>query len=130
MRVLMAAVVGSIALLAAPLRRARRRAVACLEGWLDHQRSGRAATGCPTARRARSFLQRTPATPYVPGSTKDPYGFADYSLGRTLGFGRDYGLGNMQATLGVRMAEPLATNGFTPALRSAPLSRRRPARRL
>jgi hypothetical protein len=60
-------------------------------------------------------LQSTPSTPYVPGSVKNPYGFADYSIGRTLGVGLELGLGNIQATLGVRMAEPLASNGFTPA---------------
>ena len=33
----------------------------------------------------------------------------------TLRLGRDYGLGDMQATLGARMAEPLARNELTPA---------------
>jgi hypothetical protein len=62
-----------------------------------------------------SFFQGGPATSYTPGLAKDPYGFADYSIGHTLSFGRDYGLGNMQATFGVRLSEPLASNGFTPA---------------
>jgi hypothetical protein len=62
-----------------------------------------------------SFFQGPAATAYTPGLAKDPYGFADYSIGHTLSFGRDYGLGNMQATFGVRLSEPLANNGFTPA---------------
>jgi hypothetical protein len=61
-------------------------------------------------------LQSPPAAPYVSGSARDPFGYADYSIGRTLGLARDYGLGNIQATLGVRAAEPLASTGFTPAL--------------
>ena len=52
---------------------------------------------------------------HASGSRQDPYGFADYSLGHTLSFSHDYGLGNMQATLGVRLSEPLASSGFTPA---------------
>jgi hypothetical protein len=60
-------------------------------------------------------FQGSPSTPYTPGLAKDPYSYADYSIGHSLRFGNDYGLGNMQATLGVRMAEPLASNGFTPA---------------
>ena len=115
MRVLMAAVVGFVALLAAPLRR-RAPASRRLSGRMAGPSTFRArATGSPTARRARSICRARLSTPYVPGSAKDPYGFADYSIGRTLGFGHDYGLGNIQATLGVRMAEPLASNGFTPA---------------
>src|SRR5471030_649458 len=42
------------------------------------------------------YLQSTPSTPYVPGSVKNPYGFADYSIGRTLSLGQELGLGNMQ----------------------------------
>jgi hypothetical protein len=61
------------------------------------------------------YLQSAPSTPYVPGSVRNPYGFADYSIGRTLGVGQELGLGNIQATLGVRMAEPVASNGFTPS---------------
>ena len=61
-------------------------------------------------------MQRTPCDALcVPAPPRTRIGFADYSIGRTLGFGRDYGLGDIQATLGVRMAEPLASNGFTPA---------------
>jgi hypothetical protein len=55
-----------------------------------------------------------PASFYTPGSVKDPYGFADYSIGHS--FGGSLGLGNMQATLGVRISEPLAATGFTPAI--------------
>jgi hypothetical protein len=59
--------------------------------------------------------QGTPATAYTPGLAKDPYGYSDYSIGHSLNFGRDYGLGNMQATFGVRAADPLASSGFTPS---------------
>ena len=70
-----------------------------------------AATACPTARRARSTgLQHSAVDGRYALHARlrhgDLYGFADYSIGRTLGVGQELGLGNMQATLGVRMAEP------------------------
>ena len=107
------AIVGLLALLASPhtLRAAEPSAV-----WKDGftinvpGQSNWTSDGTAT-----SFYQGTPATAYTPGVAKDPYGFADYSIGHTLSFGRDYGLGNMQATLGVRLSEPLASSGFTPA---------------
>jgi Legionella pneumophila major outer membrane protein precursor len=114
MRVLMAAVVCSFALLAAPSGvRAGEPSPVWKDGWTINVpgASNWVSDGTPSP----FYLQSPPATPFVPGSVKDPYGFADYSLGHTLRFGQDYGLGNMQATLGVRMAEPLAGNGFTPA---------------
>ena len=107
MRVLMAAVIGFAALLAAPSGvRAGEPSPVWKDGWTINVpgASNWVSDGAPSP----YALQHTPATPYAPGSAKDPYGFADYSIGRTLGFGRDYGLGNIQATLGVRMAEPLA----------------------
>jgi len=114
MRVLMAAIVGSIVLLAAaPGVRAGERSPVWKDGWTINLpgQSNWVSDGTPSP----FYLQSTPSAPYAPGSVKNPYGFADYSLGRTLGFGQELGLGNMQATLGVRMAEPLASNGFTPS---------------
>jgi hypothetical protein len=114
MRILMAAIVGFIALLAAPLGvRAGEPSPVWKDGWTINipGQSSWVSDGTPSP----FYLQSTPSTPYVPGSVKNPYGFADYSIGRTLGVGQELGLGNMQATLGVRMAEPLASNGFTPS---------------
>jgi hypothetical protein len=114
MRVLMAAVVCFAALLAAPPKaRAGEPSPVWKDGWTINVpgASNWVSDGAPSP----FSLQSKPATPFVPGSTKDPYGFADYSIGRTLGFGREYGLGNVQATFGMRMAEPLASNGFTPS---------------
>jgi hypothetical protein len=114
MRVLIAAIVGSVVLLAAPLvARAGEPSPVWKDGWTINipGQSNWVSDGTPSP----FYLQSTPSTPYVPGSVKNPYGFADYSIGRTLGVGQELGLGNMQATLGVRMAEPLASNGFTPS---------------
>jgi len=114
MRILMAAIVGFIALLAAPLgARAGEPSPVWKDGWTINipGQSNWVSDGTPSP----FYLQSTPSTPYVPGSVKNPYGFADYSIGRTLGIGQELGLGNIQATLGVRMAEPLASNGFTPS---------------
>ena len=114
MRILMAAIVGFIALLAAPLgARAGEPSPVWKDGWTINipGQSNWVSDGTPSP----FYLQSTPSTPYVPGSVKNPYGFADYSIGRTLGIGQELGLGNMQATLGVRMTEPLASNGFTPS---------------
>jgi hypothetical protein len=114
MRVPIAAIVGSLILLAAPLGvRAGERSPVWKDGWTINipGQSNWVSDGTPSP----FYLQSTPSTPYAPGSVKDPYGFADYSIGRTLGLGQELGLGNMQATLGVRMAEPLASNGFTPS---------------
>jgi hypothetical protein len=114
MRVLIAAIVGSFFLLAAaPGARAGERSPVWKDGWTINVpgQSNWVSDGTPSP----FYLQSTPSTPYAPGSVKNPYGFADYSLGRTLGFGQELGLGNIQATLGVRMAEPLASNGFTPS---------------
>jgi hypothetical protein len=114
MRALIAAIVGSVVLLAAPLgARAGEPSPVWKDGWTINipGQSNWVSDGTPSP----FYLQSTPSTPYVPGSVKNPYGFADYSIGRTLGVGQELGLGNMQATLGVRMAEPLASNGFTPS---------------
>ena len=114
MRVLMAAVIGLAGLLVAPSGvSAGEPSPVWKDGWTINVPG--ASNWVADGASSPYALQHTPATPYVPGSTKDPFGFADYSIGRTLGFGRDYGLGDVQATLGVRMSEPLATNGFTPA---------------
>jgi hypothetical protein len=114
MRALIAAIVGSVVLLAAPLgARAGEPSLVWKDGWTINipGQSNWVSDGTPSP----FYSQSTPSTPYVPGSVKNPYGFADYSIGRTLGVGQELGLGNMQATLGVRMAEPLASNGFTPS---------------
>jgi len=114
MRVLIAAIVGSVVLLAAPPgARAGEPPPVWKDGWTINipGQSNWVSDGTPSP----FYLQSTPSTPYVPGSVRNPYGFADYSIGRTLGVGQELGLGNIQATLGVRMAEPLASNGFTPS---------------
>lgn len=117
MRVLTAAIVWSAALLAASSDlRAGERTGAPSPVWKDGWtvnipgRSNWASNGSPSP---FDFRGSPPISSYSPGSAKDPYGFADYSVGHS--FGRDLGLGNMQATLGVRMSEPLANNGFTPS---------------
>jgi hypothetical protein len=113
MRVLRAAIVSFVAVLAAPLiARAAEPSPVWKDGWTINVpgSSNWVSDGTPSP----FYLQSAPATPFVPGS-KDPYGFSDYSVGRTLGFGRELDLGNMQATLGVRLAEPLASTGFTPS---------------
>lgn len=114
MRTLIAAIVGFVVLLAAPLvARAGEPSPVWKDGWTINipGQSNWVSDATPSP----FNLQSAPSTPYVPGSVKNPYGFADYSIGRTLGVGQELGLGNMQATLGVRMAEPLASNGFTPS---------------
>jgi hypothetical protein len=114
MRVLMAMAVCFEALLAAPSGlRAAESSPVWKDGWTINVPGASKWVSDGTA--SPFELQRVPATPFIPGSVKDPYGFADYSIGRSFEFGRDYGLGNTQATLGVRMSEPLAVNGFTPA---------------
>ena len=114
MRALITAVVGFVVLLAAPLGAlAGEPSPVWKDGWTINipGQSNWVSDATPSP----FNLQSAPSTPYVPGSVKNPYGFADYSIGRTLGVGQELGLGNMQATLGVRMAEPLASNGFTPS---------------
>jgi hypothetical protein len=114
MRVLAATVVWSVALLAAlPNARAGEPSSVWKDGWTINipGSSNWVSDGTPTP----FYLQSAPATPAAPGSIQNPHGFADYSVGHTLGFGRDYGLGNIQATLGVRSSEPVASNGATPA---------------
>ena len=79
MRVLMAAVIGFAALLAAPSGvRAGEPSPVWKDGWTINVpgASNWVADGAPSP----YALQNTPATPYAPGSTKDPYGFADYSI--------------------------------------------------
>ena len=114
MRVPIAAIVGSVFLLAAPsVGRAGEPSPVWKDGWTINipGQSNWVSDGTPSP----FYLQSTASTPYAPGSVKNPYGFADYSIGRMLGIGQQLGLGNMQATLGARVAEPLASNGFTPS---------------
>jgi hypothetical protein len=113
MRVLTAAVVFAVSLLAAPPElRAGELSPVWKDGWTINipGRSNWVADGAPSP----FYVPGTPATSFG-SSAADPYKFSTYSIGHTLGFGREFGLGNMQATLGVRMSEPLASNGFTPA---------------
>ena len=113
MRGLRAAIVAMIALLgAAPELRAAEPSPVWKDGWTINVPGDSRFVGDGTP--SGFNLQSAPAPSYTPGLAKDPYGFADYSVGHTLGFARDYGL-NLQATLGLRAAEPLANNGFTPA---------------
>jgi hypothetical protein len=60
------------------------------------------------------YFLSTPRSAFSAGN--GTRGFADYSMARGLAIGRELGLGNVQATFGVRVSEPLMTNGFTPAL--------------
>jgi len=57
------------------------------------------------------YFQTTPGTAF--NATR---GFSDLAVAQPLGFAREYGLGNVSATLGARVAEPLIANGFTPAI--------------
>jgi hypothetical protein len=114
MRVLLAAILWSVALLAAaPDPRAAEPSAVWKDGWTINTPGGSNWLSDGTA--SLFYSQGAPSAPYTPGLARDPYAFADYSIGHTLRFGRDYGLGDMQATLGARMAEPLARNELTPA---------------
>jgi hypothetical protein len=59
------------------------------------------------------YFHATPGTAFE--SSNGTRGFVDYSMAHGLSFGRELGIGNMQATFGVRASEPLISNGFTPA---------------
>jgi hypothetical protein len=110
MRVWIAAMTWSVALLAAlPVARAAEPSSVWKDGWTINTPTGSnwLADGSASAFR---YLG-APSASYTPGLATDPYAFADYSLGHTLRFGHDYGLGNMQMTLGVRAAQPLASSG-------------------
>jgi major outer membrane protein len=60
------------------------------------------------------YFQTTPGTAF--SSYNATRGFTDLAVAQPLGFAREYGLGNVSATLGARVAEPLIANGFTPAI--------------
>lgn len=115
MRVLTAAVVWSIVLLAAsPSPRAAELPPVWKDGWTINTpgRSTWVSGG------SNSFYAPGETAPFALGASKDNHGFADFSVGRTLGIGRDLGFDNMQVTLGARVSEPLVANGFTPAFDS------------
>jgi hypothetical protein len=115
---LRATIVCSVALLIAPSAlRAAEPSPVWKDGWTINVpgASKWVSEGTPSPFSPSTYLQATPSTPFGIGAAKDTYGFADYSVGHTLGIGHEYGLGNIQATLGVRLAEPLASNGFTPS---------------
>jgi hypothetical protein len=62
------------------------------------------------------YFQTTPGTAF--SAYNGTRGFTDLSIAQPLGFVRDLGIGKVEATFGARVAEPLVTNGFTPALES------------
>ncbi len=112
------AIVCCVALLLAPSAlRAAEPSPVWKDGWTINVpgASKWVSEGTPSPFSPSTYLQATPSMPFGIGAAKDAYGFADYSVGHTLGIGHEYGLGNIQATLGVRLAEPLASNGFTPS---------------
>ena len=114
MRLPIAAIVWSVGLLAgSPSLHAAEPSAVWKDGWTINTPGGSSWLSDGTASAFRYL--GAPSAPYTPGLAHDPYAFADYSIGHTLRFGRDYGLGDMQVTLGVRMAEPLARNEPTPA---------------
>jgi hypothetical protein len=108
MRVLVAAIVWSVALLAASSAlHAAEPSPVWKDGWTINTPSG--SNWLSNGGTSAFHYLGAPSVPYTPGLAADPYAFADYSLGHTLGLGQEYGLGNMQVTLGVRAAEPLAS---------------------
>ncbi len=60
------------------------------------------------------YFQTTPGTAF--SALNGTRGFTDLSVAQSFGLGRELGIGNTQITAGVRVAEPLIANGFTPAL--------------
>jgi hypothetical protein len=60
------------------------------------------------------YFQTTPGTAF--SAYNGSRNFSDYTVAQPLGFARDLGIGNVSATLGARIAEPLIANGFTPAI--------------
>jgi hypothetical protein len=59
------------------------------------------------------YFQTTPGTAF--NSYNATRGFTDLSIAQPLGIGRELGIGNVSATLGARVADPLIANGFTPS---------------
>jgi hypothetical protein len=62
------------------------------------------------------YFQTTPGTAFT--AYNGTRGFTDLSIAQPLGFVRDLGIGKVEATFGARVADPLITNGFTPAIDS------------
>jgi hypothetical protein len=58
------------------------------------------------------YFQTTPGAAF--NSYNATRGFTDLSIAQPLGIGRELGIGNVSATLGARVADPLIANGFTP----------------
>jgi hypothetical protein len=109
---LLCAGVGSAIISAAALpARAEDAQSAKQDGWQLSTQSpfGLSSGGAPGS----FYFQATPRTAFEPGN--GTRGFADYSMTHGVSLGRDLGIGDMQATFGVRVAEPLISNGFTPA---------------
>lgn len=112
-RLLLAAGVLSIAMLAGSTALfAAEQPSAWAEGWRISTQGpyGFSSGGAPGS----FFFQSTPGTAFT--SANGTRGFNDIMVARSLGFGRDLGFDSMNATIGARTAEPLITNGFTPAL--------------
>jgi hypothetical protein len=59
------------------------------------------------------YFRATPGTAF--NTFNGTRGFIDYSMTHGVRLGRDLGIGDTQMTFGVRTAEPLIANGFTPA---------------
>ena len=115
MRALMAAIVGSVALLAAPSgARAGEPSPVWKDGWTINVPG---AEQLGVRRHAEPVLFAEHAVDALrPRLRQEPLRVRrlfDRPHARLRP--ASYGLGNMQATLGVRMAEPLASNGFTPS---------------
>ena len=100
-----------ILLAASPLARAED-APAKDDGWKFSTRSPNGYTS--GGAQGSFYFQSTPGAAF--NSYNGTRGFSDFSLGHALGFAREFGIGDVQATVGARVAEPLVTNGFTPAL--------------
>ena len=66
------------------------------------------------------YFQTTPGTAF--NSYNATRGFTDLSVAQPLGIGRELGIGNVSATLGARVADPLIANGFTPPTTIAAIS--------
>ena len=107
------AIVCCVALLLAPSAlRAAEPSPVWKDGWTINVpgASNWVSEGTPSPFSPSTYLQATPSMPFGVGAAKDAYGFADYSVGHTLGIGHEYGLGNIQATLGVRLANSVLPN--------------------
>ena len=106
-----AAAASVVLVIASPAVCAAENAPAWADGWRITTQSPYGFTS--GAAPGSFFFRSTPGAAFTaPNGTRN---FNDMLAARSLGFARDLGLDTMQATIGARMAEPLITNGFTPA---------------